>query len=167
MRSVRGGPDINRKLRILLLTAVPLVIIDQLTKAVVMRSLGLNESVTVINGFFDLVYFRNPGAAFSLFHSGGSLRTIFLIGTSLAALIVIAVLIRQAKDTLGIFSFSLIASGAVGNLIDRARYGEVIDFLYFHIGRYYWPAFNVADSAITTGVVLAFFAFYFQKPEKS
>jgi signal peptidase II len=163
MREVRGGSEINAKLKITALTTTPLVVIDQLTKLAVTKSLGLNESITVISGFFDLVFVKNTGAAFSLFHSGGALKTIFLIGTSVVALIVIAMFIRQAKDKLTVFCFSLIAGGATGNLIDRVRFGSVTDFLYFHIGKFYWPAFNVADSGITVGVALAFYAFYFRK----
>lgn len=155
--------QVNIKLKIAALTIIPLIVIDQLTKIAVMKGMGLNESMTVINGFFNLVYFKNPGAAFSLFHSGGALRTIFLIGTSIVALAIITVLIWQAKDKLTVFCFSLIAGGAAGNLIDRVRFGSVTDFLYFHAGKYYWPAFNVADSGITVGVALAFYAFYFRK----
>lgn len=155
--------QVNIKLRIAVLTIIPLIVIDQITKIAVMKGMGLNESMTVITGFFDLVYFKNPGAAFSLFHSGGALRTIFLIGTSVVALAIIAMLIWQAKDKLTVFCFSLIAGGATGNLIDRVRFGSVTDFLYFHIGKYYWPAFNVADSGITVGVAIAFYAFYLRK----
>ncbi len=143
-----------------------MIVLDQITKAVIIDRLAIGASIAVIDGFFDIVHFRNPGAAFSIFASGGSMRTVFLIGTSIAALAVIFMLIRQSKETFAIFSLSLIAGGAIGNLIDRLRFGEVVDFLYFHIGRLYWPAFNVADSAITVGVFLTFISFYFQKPKE-
>lgn len=142
-----------------------MIVLDQITKAVIIDRLAIGASAAVIDGFFDIVHFRNPGAAFSIFASGGAMRTIFLIGTTIAALVIIFLMIRQSKDSPSTFSLSLIAGGAIGNLIDRLRFGEVVDFLYFHIGRLYWPAFNVADSAITVGVLLTFVLFYFQKPK--
>ncbi len=148
-------------LKIILLTALSVTALDQLTKYIVMSSLDLNQVVETVPGLFDLVYFKNPGAAFGIFNDGGVWRTVFLIGTSVASLIVIGALLRQSKDSLMTFALSLIAGGAVGNLIDRVRFGAVVDFLYFHAGEYYWPAFNVADSAITVGVALAIASYYF------
>ncbi len=148
-------------LKIILLTALSVTALDQLTKYIVMRSLNLNQVVETVPGLFDLVYFKNPGAAFGIFNDGGIWRTVFLIGTSVVSLVVIGALLRQSKDTLMTFALSLIAGGAVGNLIDRVRFGAVVDFLYFHAGEYYWPAFNVADSAITVGVALAIASYYF------
>lgn len=148
-------------LKIILLTALSVTALDQLTKYIVMSSLDLNQVVETVPGLFDLVYFKNPGAAFGIFNDGGIWRTVFLIGTSVVSLVVIGALLRQSKDTLMTFALSLIAGGAVGNLIDRVRFGAVVDFLYFHAGEYYWPAFNVADSAITVGVALAIASYYF------
>ncbi len=160
-----GGVEIKKKLEILSATAVTLVILDQVTKALVISRLGPNGLVEVIPGLFNIVLYRNPGAAFSVFSTGGALRTLFLIAVSIAALVIIAVLIRQSKDALMSFALSMIAGGAVGNLIDRVRYGYVTDFLDFYVGRYHWPAFNVADSAITVGVALAIFSYYFRRHE--
>lgn len=158
---MHGGAEIKKNLKTILLTALAVTVLDQLTKHLVMRSLDLNQVVETVPGLFDLVYFKNPGAAFGIFNDGGAMRTVFLIATSLVSLVIIGVLMKQSKDALMTFGLSLIAGGAVGNLIDRVRFGSVVDFLYFHIGEYYWPAFNVADSAITVGVALAIASYYF------
>lgn len=160
MRQVHGGAEIKKNLTTIFSTALAVAALDQLTKYIVMRSLALNQAVETVPGLLDLVYFKNPGAAFGIFNDGGVWRTVFLIATSLVSLVVIGVLLRQSKDSLMTFGLSLIAGGAVGNLIDRARFGAVVDFLYFHLGEYYWPAFNVADSAITVGVALAIASYY-------
>lgn len=160
MRKVHGGAEIKKNLKTIFSVALAVTVLDQLTKYAVMRSLNLNQVVETVPGLFDLVYFKNPGAAFGIFNDGGVWRTVFLIGTSLVSLVVIGALLRQSKDSLMTFGLSLIAGGAVGNLIDRARFGAVVDFLYFHLGKYYWPAFNVADSAITVGVALAIASYY-------
>jgi len=159
-----GGAEITRRLKIAALTAAVVTAADQATKAAVMVRLLENQLVEVVSGFFNIVYFRNPGAAFGFLGggwSGGEARTVLLIVLTAAALIVVGVLLRQARDRLLVFSLSLIAGGALGNLIDRVRFGEVIDFLDFHVGRYHWPAFNLADSAISVGVALALFHHFF------
>jgi signal peptidase II len=160
-----GGVEIKKKLEILAATAVTLVILDQVTKYLVTARLRINEVIEVVPGLFNIVLYRNPGAAFSVFNTGGYLRTLFLIAVSVVALVIIFVLIWQSKDTLMSFALSMVAGGAAGNLIDRVRYGSVIDFLDFYAGNYHWPAFNVADSAITVGVILAIFSYYFRHPE--
>lgn len=160
-----GGVEIKKKLEILAATAVTLVILDQVTKHLVTARLRVNGVIEVVPGLFNIVLYRNPGAAFSVFNAGGYIRTLFLIAVSVAALVIIFVLIRQSKDTLMSFALSMVAGGAAGNLIDRVRYGSVIDFLDFYAGNYHWPAFNVADSAITVGVILAIFSYYFRHPE--
>lgn len=157
---MRGGPQIKRDLKILIAIAAAVAIIDQITKAVVVEKLFLTESVGVVPGLFNLVHYRNPGAAFSILSSGGTGRTVFLLATSVIALVIIGFVARQAKGVAQGAALGLIAGGAIGNLIDRLRFGYVVDFLDFYIGGYHWPAFNVADSAITIGVFLAFFVFY-------
>ena len=131
------------------------LILDQYTKHFVDTHIRKHEIVTVIPGFFNLTNVRNPGAAFGIL-SGihGAWRSIFFISMTLTALIVIAVLIRKTHERLLIFAFSLIAGGAIGNVIDRVRYGEVVDFIQWYVKSYYWPSFNVADSAISIGVGL-------------
>lgn len=135
--------------------AAAVVIVDQVTKLWIMASLALHEQQNIIPGFFDLVYVTNTGAAFG-FLSGSKtwLRQAFFVAVSVIALIIIVFayghLKKQAR--LFVYALGLIAGGAVGNLIDRLRFGAVVDFLDFYLGSYHWPAFNAADSAITIGV---------------
>ena len=142
--------------RYVLIAAVvaAVIVADLVTKAAIERGLALGASIEVIPGFFNLVSWRNTGAAFGMLGNGGPLVTYLLMAVNVVALGVIAYLIHHSKKTSMDLALSLVAGGAVGNLIDRVRYGEVVDFLDFHIGSLHWPAFNVADSAITTGVVL-------------
>ncbi len=161
---MRGGAGIITISRqTIIVTAIAVIILDLVTKAMITRGLYHGEAITAVDGFLNIVYYRNPGAAFGMFNNGDMLRRVFLIGSSVIALAVIGVLLRGAKNGLMSLGLSLVAAGAVGNLIDRVRFGTVVDFLDFHIGRYHWPAFNVADSAITVGVVLAVFSYYFTR----
>jgi signal peptidase II len=131
------------------------IILDQLTKYLVVQRFRLHESVRIIPGFFDLTYVRNPGAAFGILaNAQGYWRGAFFIIVSLAALAAIIALIRTSHDRLPLIAFALIGGGAVGNLIDRIRFGEVVDFIEWYYRSYHWPTFNIADSAITIGVVL-------------
>ena len=135
-------------------TAASLVI-DQATKILVDRTMELYQSIPVIDGLFSITYVRNKGAAFS-FLSNFDYRRPFFVAITLVAMIAIIVTFRKLRDDqrLAAVSLSLIFSGAVGNLIDRARLGEVIDFLDVYWKTHHWPAFNVADSAICVGVAL-------------
>lgn len=139
------------------MTLSVIILCDQVTKMYVGSAMYLNESVEVVKGLFNITYVRNPGAAFGfLSNLSPVLRTGFFVTVSVAAIVFIIVIIRKIKDRAfsSIFSLSLILSGAIGNLIDRVRYGEVIDFLDFHLGPHHWPAFNIADSAISIGAVI-------------
>ena len=143
--------------RLLVLTAAAIVLLDQMTKAWIHKTMLLHQSIPVIPGLFNLTYIRNPGAAFGLFASGGgSLRSAFFIAVSVIALVVLSLLYTKAPRETWLlrFSLSLVMGGAIGNLIDRIRLGEVVDFLDFYLGSYHWPAFNVADSCITIGIGL-------------
>uniref|UniRef100_A0A831UDF8 Lipoprotein signal peptidase n=1 Tax=Geobacter metallireducens TaxID=28232 RepID=A0A831UDF8_GEOME len=135
-------------------TAVSLAI-DQAAKILVDRTMELYQSIPVIDGLFSITYVRNKGAAFS-FLSNFDYRRPFFIAITLAAMVAIIVTFRKLRDDqrLAAISLSLIFSGAVGNLIDRVRLGEVIDFLDVYWKTHHWPAFNVADSAICVGVAL-------------
>ncbi|MBI5237344.1 MAG: signal peptidase II [Deltaproteobacteria bacterium] len=157
---MRSGVAVKNKVFILVATVLAVAVIDQLSKALIMRYMYEGRSFGVVSGLFSIVHIKNPGAAFGILAIGGALRTIFLVAVSLGALVVIFALIRQAKDLLTAFSLSLIAGGAIGNLIDRLRFGSVVDFLDFYIKAYHWPAFNIADSAITVGAALAFVCYY-------
>lgn len=145
------------KFRYTLFAAISLVgiIIDQITKIAIDRSMPLFESIPVIENFFNITYVRNRGAAFS-FLSNASWRLPFFITISAVAAIVILIAFRRLRENqkLAHISLAMIFSGAVGNLIDRVRLGEVIDFLDVHWYRLHWPAFNVADSLICVGVFL-------------
>jgi signal peptidase II len=142
---------------LLLAIAAGVVALDQLTKFWVLSSFHLYESREIIPGFFNLTYLTNTGAAFGfLAGKQGTLRQIFFVGVAVAALLAMGYFYRTLKDhsLLYTVAIGLICGGAVGNLIDRLRLGSVVDFLDFFIGRYHWPAFNAADSAITVGVGL-------------
>lgn len=141
---------------LLLVTVTALVLLlDQATKIFVDRTMELHSSITVIEGFFNITYLRNKGAAFGIL-ANSAYRLPFFILVSAVAVVVILVVIRRLREDqkLAAISLSLIFSGAIGNLIDRVRLGEVIDFLDAHWYGHHWPAFNVADSAICVGVFL-------------
>ncbi|HBA70844.1 MAG: signal peptidase II [Geobacteraceae bacterium GWC2_55_20] len=131
------------------------IIIDQITKVYIDRSMQLFDSIAIVENFFHITYVRNKGAAFS-FLSNASWRLPFFITVSIIAALVILIAFHKLRDDqrLGQISLAMIFSGAVGNLIDRIRLGEVIDFLDAHWYRHHWPAFNVADSLICVGVFL-------------
>lgn len=130
------------------------IIADQATKFAILREFALHESMS-ITSFFNLVLVYNRGAAFSFLAGASGWQREFFIGIALAASIWVIYLLRKhAHEALFSFSLSLILGGALGNLIDRLRYGAVVDFLDFHAYGYHWPAFNVADSAITCGAIL-------------
>ena len=145
----------NNKYRWVSMIVAAVIVLDQFTKYVVLQRFSLHESVPVIPGFFNLTYVRNPGAAFGILAGAhGAWRTVFFITVSLVALAVIITLVRKTHDRLPLVAFALIGGGAVGNLIDRVRSGEVVDFIEWYHRSYHWPAFNIADSAISVGVAL-------------
>ena len=156
----------QKKNVIFLLTVAVLIVIDQVTKYFIHTGMALHESIPVIPGFFSITYIRNPGAAFG-FLAGASptFRYVFFIGVTLAAIGLILHYLRTyaADDQLLTISLGMILSGAVGNLIDRVRFGEVIDFLDVYLGTSHWPAFNVADSAISVGAFILFIHLIRQK----
>jgi signal peptidase II len=140
-------------------TATLVLLFDQATKVYIDASMPLHDSIAVIPGFFSITHVRNPGAAFGFLAGASPLfRNIFFVGVTVAAILLILHYLRtsKAQDRLLAFSLSLILAGAVGNLIDRIRFGEVIDFLDVYVGSHHWPAFNVADSAISVGAVILF-----------
>jgi signal peptidase II len=130
------------------------IALDLYTKHLVQSALVYGEHVTVTS-FFDLVLFLNQGAAFSfLADAGGWQRIFFSVFALVAAGIIIHMLRKNPDQKTFCLALSLVLGGALGNLYDRLTLGHVVDFLYFHYHGYYWPAFNVADSAITVGVAL-------------
>jgi len=144
-------------MKLLLTVAGTIVALDQITKLLVDRLLPLYSVKTVVPGFFNLVHARNTGAAFSMFAgSPSALRTVLFAGLTVLVVSVIVYGYSRLKreDAWTRWALALICGGALGNLVDRLRLGEVIDFLDFHVGGYHWPAFNVADSAVTVGACL-------------
>ncbi len=146
-----------QRYRTLAIISFVILVLDQATKLYVDANFRLHESVPVIRGLFHLTYVRNKGAAFGIL-ADSTIRIPFFITVSMIAMLGILWYIKRIRDDqkLARYALSLIFSGAFGNLIDRIRLGEVIDFLDVFWQRYHWPAFNVADSAITIGVTLLF-----------
>ena len=138
----------------LYLIILSIFLLDILTKNYIQNKIMYGDQVE-ITSFLSFVHFQNPGAAFSFLSDQGGWQRYFLIVISLLAVIYIPWLINQyKKNMLIVIGLLLILGGAIGNLYDRISYGYVIDFIYFHIAEFYWPAFNVADSAISIGVLL-------------
>ncbi len=143
--------------RLEVIVAVTVVILDQITKALVRPALALHESREVIPGFLDLTRVHNTGAAFGMLNGVDlPFKTVILSVVALIALAGVAWYAATVPigDRLARIGIAGVLGGAIGNLIDRARFGAVVDFLDFYWRAYHWPAFNVADSAITIGVAL-------------
>jgi signal peptidase II len=133
------------------------IVLDQVTKMMVLRHMPLYHSIPVIPGFFSLTHVHNPGGAFGFLAQYQSpwLHWLFLAAAGLA-LVMIIYFYHQTPADRRFFgaALALIFGGAIGNLIDRLRYGVVVDFLDFYIGNLHWPIFNIADSAVTVGVII-------------
>lgn len=151
---------------LLFLPALIIVILDQATKLFIARSIHLDDTIPVVEGFFNLVHIRNRGMAFGMMNRPelGPAFYILVCVTLLAIMLLIYWLMHIGQGNRGLkFGLSLILGGATGNLIDRVFQKEVIDFLDFFIGRFHWPSFNIADSAITIGTVLVLLNLVFFK----
>lgn len=145
---------ISRKKYLLFFTAIPLIV-DIVTKQIIKTTMELYSAVPVIDGFFNIVYVLNPGAAFSFLHDmNEKYRQSFFVIVTIIAIIIICYIFAKENSKISISGFALILSGAIGNLIDRIYIGKVVDFLDFYYEAYHFPAFNVADSCITIGVSL-------------
>jgi signal peptidase II len=142
------------------------VFLDQISKALVLKMMPLFKSIVVIPGFFSLTHVHNPGGAFGFLAQNGSpWRHWMFLGAAVVALSMILYFHHQTPKThpyLGL-GLSLIFGGAIGNLIDRLRFGEVVDFLDFYAAHFHWPTFNVADSAVTIGVGIFVLHILFKK----
>ena len=149
------------------LVALIVIILDQISKVIIVQTINLHESIPVIDGFFNLVHIRNRGIAFGILNSSNhSLGFYIQVPAVILAVFVIAWWLYNStnNDRHLFFGLGLIIGGAIGNLIDRLRYREVIDFLDFRIGSYAWPSFNLADSAVTVGAIyLGIMLIFFNK----
>ncbi|MGH7803382.1 MAG: signal peptidase II [Candidatus Binatia bacterium] len=137
-------------------TAAAIIAADQATKAIILARFEAHDSVTVIDGFLKIVHVRNPGAAFSLLAGASeAFRAPFFIVVTIAAIVVLTSIAWRLDPRERWLATALggVLGGAVGNLIDRLRFGEVVDFVYVHWGDWVWPAFNVADSSISISVI--------------
>jgi signal peptidase II len=145
--------------------AIATVVLDQVTKAAVVGGMHLNERVPVMGTFLRLTYIRNSGAVFGMMRGAGTYFTFFSVIA--AAVLMVVLFIAKRSSTLVRVSLGMVLGGAVGNLIDRLRYGAVVDFLDVGISdSVRWPCFNVADSAITVGVLLLIIS-SFARPDES
>ncbi|MDQ6734813.1 MAG: signal peptidase II [Nitrospirota bacterium] len=159
----------NGRYLVLAFLTVSTVVLDQISKVQIMQTMRLHESIPVLPEFFSLTYIRNPGAAFGLLASSGqTFRLVFFGLTSVFALGLLAMIFFRLRqdDWVGQLSIAGILGGAIGNLLDRVRFGEVIDFLDFYVNGYHWPAFNVADAAISVGVFFLILHFALEKKEE-
>jgi signal peptidase II len=149
--------QLSRKHWVLWISLVSILLLDQATKMVVEYTVPLYRSIPVIRDFFDITHIKNPGAAFGLFAGDVGLgRTLFFTIFTGAAIVLILVMFRRIDGNRVLLPLCLgmILAGAIGNLVDRFRSGYVTDFLDFYWNQYHWPAFNIADSAITGGIFL-------------
>jgi signal peptidase II len=134
--------------------AAAVVLVDHVTKWIASELMASRPPV-VVTPFFNFVLAHNTGAAFSFLAEGSGWQRWFFAAIAVVAAVLITMLIRRhARERLFCSGLALILGGAVGNLIDRLAWGHVVDFVQLHAGAWYWPAFNVADSAITVGAVL-------------
>ena len=139
------------------LIVLAIIALDQITKYLIVNSLSPYDSIEIFP-FLHIVNVRNTGAAFGSFKSLGS--SFFMIIAVAAIIFIVYLLMKRVYNTLGL---SLILGGAVGNLIDRILFGQVVDFIDFSIGSYHWPAFNVADSSLTVGIIIILVTSVFRK----
>ena len=150
----------SAKSKLVFTLLVFIVLLDQLSKFIVDRTMPLHHSIPVIENLFNLTYIRNTGAAFGILaESAASFRLPFLVLFSLLAIGLIGMMLRRLPEGEKglITALTFILGGAIGNLIDRVVYGEVIDFLDFYWRQFHWPAFNFADSFISVGVMITFY----------
>lgn len=150
----------------LLLVSGGVILFDQVTKYIIKMNMALYDNIVVIEKFFNITHILNPGGAFGFFasHSLEIRKFIFLFLSSIVAIFIFWFYKRCASSFIFLsYGLALIFGGAIGNLIDRFRYGKVVDFLDFYIGSAHWPAFNVADSAISIGMGILMYHILFNK----
>ncbi len=159
--------DVLNRFKLLFIVAVPIVVLDQASKVYIENNFFLGQTFEIIPGFLNIVSVRNPGAAFGFLREYNTIFGVpILLVIGLIAIIVIFYIYLREDDHFfwRRIGLCLVLAGTFGNLIDRIRSGEVIDFVDIYFRSYHWPAFNVADSAITTGAVLLIINLTFQAP---
>ena len=137
-----------------LLLSLAIIVVDQLTKYAILGRFRVGERRPVIDGWFDLVLTFNPGAAFSFLSNASGWQRYFFVVLALAVSALLIAFLRRRGSTGLHLGLAMILGGAIGNVIDRVTIGEVVDFLLVYRGSWSWPAFNVADSAISIGAGL-------------
>jgi len=137
-----------------ILLAMAVVALDQAVKWLILTRVMVPPRAITVTSFFDLVLSWNPGISFGLFAGQPELGRWLFVAVAAVITVALVVWLARVERPLLALAIGLVIGGAVGNIIDRVRFGAVVDFLYFHYGRYDFPAFNVADSAITVGVAL-------------
>ncbi len=149
----RSNNSLNKGILISIISAA-IVFLDYVTKQIIVSKLVLYNGINILP-FLNIVHVENKGAAFSLFSNLGNK---FFIVISLIAICAIIIYLSKLPKGLEFYSLTMILGGAVGNLVDRIRIGKVIDFIDIYVNKWHWPAFNVADSALSIGIVLFIFA---------
>jgi len=150
----------------LIVVAGIIILLDQVTKLIVLDKMPLFHNIPVISGFFNLTHIHNPGGAFGFLSTQTSniQRLLFLFVSSLAIGLIFYFYKKTPREQSWLSTgFALVFGGAIGNLIDRIRLGKVVDFLDFYIGDWHWPAFNVADSAVSIGMLIFLFHIFFKR----
>ncbi len=151
-------------LRFGLIVIAAVLIADQVSKHILLGAMEPPRLI-VVTGFFNIVLVWNKGVSFGLFNQGGSASLWILSALALTIAAALTIWLARTDKRLVGWSLALIIGGALGNVVDRVRFGAVIDFLDFHVAGWHWPAFNVADAAITIGVVLLLFENLFGRAE--
>jgi signal peptidase II len=160
----------KKKYRVLLIILLWILSVDQWTKYSIQSRLALHHTVPVVKGLLNLTHVRNPGGAFGVLGGlkGGLGSSFFLIFSLLAIGIILFFFFKTRDDEDILYlAFSLVLAGAIGNLIDRFRFGEVIDFFDFYLFSFHWPAFNIADSAICAGMGLIILEIFLRSGKKA
>ena len=155
----------NKYIKLVVFAGI-IVLLDQFTKALIIGHVSFSQTIPVMGGFFNITHIHNPGGAFGLMANlSPTLRSIVFLFISSLAVGLIFYFYKKTPPNYPWLSaaFALIFGGAIGNLIDRLRFGFVIDFLDIYIGNLHWPAFNVADSAISVGIGIFVFHLLFKK----
>jgi signal peptidase II len=149
------------------LIALLTILFDQLSKWWILNVTMVPPRIIPVTSFFDLVLVHNRGASFGIFSDAPGWASVALIVFAILISIALAIWMWRVDETLLAVALALVIGGAVGNVIDRIRFGAVVDFLDFHVGNWHWPAFNIADSAITIGVILLILDSLKSKPENT